>query len=140
MWAKLVAMFRPLSLGQTRIFGVLNSLDMTAKCMKLLVTVPPGVACLYSDEPPSLAGTLIGYLSPLSFAQMRNARAVCLKLFVQEIFRARSFALAKAGRSKPAKMAMMAITTNNSMSVNALIVYLTKPRFISPHSLLKYHR
>src|SRR6266566_638243 len=35
-----------------------------------------------------------------------------------------SFALANAGRSKPAKMAMMAITTNNSMSVNALIAYL----------------
>jgi hypothetical protein len=62
-----------------------------------LAVVPPGVACLYSDEPPSLAGTLIGYLSPLSFAQMRNARALCLKLFVQESFLARSFALANAG-------------------------------------------
>ncbi len=68
-----------------------------------------------------------------SFAQIRNARAVCLKLFVHEIFRALSFALANAGRSKPAKMAMMAITTNNSMSVNALIVYLVKPRFIIPY-------
>src|SRR6266511_695897 len=130
MCAKLVGVFRPLSLGQIRILGVLNSFDMTAKCMKLLVTVLPGVVCLNSNEPPSLAGTLIGYLSPLSFAQMRNARPTCLKLFVQEIFRALSFALANAGRSKLAKIAMMAITTNSSMSVNALIGYLLNPRFI----------
>src|SRR5438552_10703050 len=42
-------------------------------------------------------------------------------LLIQEIWRALSLALARAGRSKPARMAMMAITTSNSIRVNAVV-------------------
>ena len=42
-----------------------------------------------------------------------------LTLLVLGIVAAFAFALAKAGKSMPAKMAMIAITTNNSIKVNA---------------------
>src|ERR1041385_2304405 len=41
----------------------------------------------------------------------------CLKLFTQEVCLALHFALAKAGRSIAARIAMIAITTNNSINV-----------------------
>ena len=44
----------------------------------------------------------------------------CFKLLVQLMRCARAFARAKAGNNKLARMAMMAITTNNSMSVKAV--------------------
>ena len=40
------------------------------------------------------------------------------KLLQQVVFMALSLAAARAGKSMAAKMAMMAITTNNSMRVN----------------------
>ena len=61
---------------------------------------------------------------------MRNDKPTCFKLLVQAIFCALALALARAGRSKPANMAMMAITTNSSMSVKAPILCLLKTRFI----------
>src|SRR5438105_7169048 len=50
---------------------------------------------------------------------MCQATIICLPLFRQEIPWAFVFALLKAGRSIAAKMAMMAMTTNNSIRVNA---------------------
>src|SRR5262245_53970256 len=44
---------------------------------------------------------------------------ICFRLLTQLMRRPFSLALARAGRSKPARMAIMAITTNNSISVNA---------------------
>src|ERR1051326_9540357 len=43
----------------------------------------------------------------------------CLRLLMQWMPQARHLALARAGSSKEARMAMMAMTTSNSMSVNA---------------------
>jgi len=43
--------------------------------------------------------------------------AICLQLFKQLVCRAFSRALAKTGKRIAAKMAMMAMTTNSSMSV-----------------------
>src|SRR5215204_1537873 len=50
-----------------------------------------------------------------------HARANCFWLLRQEIWVAFCLARERAGRSIAAKIAMMAITTNNSMSVNAKI-------------------
>jgi hypothetical protein len=44
---------------------------------------------------------------------------ICLRLFTHLARRPCSFALAKAGKSMEARIAMIAITTSNSMSVNA---------------------
>ena len=46
-------------------------------------------------------------------------RPSCLRLLRQPIFFALSLALAKAGKSSAARMAMMAITTSSSIRVNA---------------------
>src|SRR6266699_1570998 len=51
---------------------------------------------------------------------MCRANASCFWLFTHNVRLAFSLALAKEGSSRLAKMAMMAITTNNSISVNAL--------------------
>src|SRR3990172_401255 len=48
-----------------------------------------------------------------------RATVHCRRLFKQLIRRERSFALLSAGRSRPARMAMMAMTTNNSINVKA---------------------
>ena len=50
---------------------------------------------------------------------MAVARPICRWLLMQLMPRALALALAKAGKSIPAKIAMMAITTSNSISVNA---------------------
>src|SRR5688500_2909305 len=50
---------------------------------------------------------------------MPTPRPSCRRLFVQEVRLALFFALARAGRSMPARIAMMAMTTSNSMSVKA---------------------
>src|SRR5262245_43956010 len=46
-------------------------------------------------------------------------KAICLQLFRHEMRFPFSFARAKAGKSIPARIAMMAITTSNSINVNA---------------------
>src|SRR6516225_6200260 len=45
---------------------------------------------------------------------------ICLRLFEQDIRLAASRTLCTAGRSSPTKTAIIAITTSNSISVNAL--------------------
>ena len=49
------------------------------------------------------------------------ARLIWWRLLVQRMRRAVSFACDSEGRSMLAKMAMIAITTNNSMRVNAVV-------------------
>jgi hypothetical protein len=55
------------------------------------------------------------------------AKPICRKLLVQVAALARSLALLRAGKSIPARIAMMAITTNNSIKVNLLffIIFLS---------------
>src|ERR1035441_3255099 len=55
-------------------------------------------------------------------AQVRNDKPTCLRLLVQLTRCALALARASAGSSKAAKMAIMAITTNNSMRVKAPII------------------
>ena len=50
---------------------------------------------------------------------MITANPSCLRLFVQAMRFAVSFAFASAGNSIPARMAMMAMTTSSSINVNA---------------------
>src|ERR1700757_3743120 len=91
--AKLSAAFR-LSAGQTRTFGVLNSLDMARKCRKTSPVVT------YSIEPPLLVETVIGNASPWSVAKMRKDSPICLRLQLQPIFRDLALALANAGTAR----------------------------------------
>ena len=56
----------------------------------------------------------------LSPAYMAQPRPNCFSLFVQEMALAFSRALLNAGRSIAAKIAMIAITTSNSIRVNDL--------------------
>src|SRR3954465_5570003 len=60
-----------------------------------------------------------GRASRLSSAYMCRLRPSCFSLFMQVTRIALSFAFASAGNSIAARMAMMAITTNNSISVKA---------------------
>jgi len=48
-----------------------------------------------------------------------TAQAICLQLFMQEMRLVRSLARDSAGKSMAARMAIMAITTNSSISVKA---------------------
>jgi hypothetical protein len=58
-------------------------------------------------------------VSLLSVAYMVNAKANCFWLLRQEVSVARSLALLSAGRSRPARIAMMAMTTSSSIRVKA---------------------
>ena len=55
-----------------------------------------------------------------------TATPICLQLLRQADWPALAFALANAGSSSPARIAMMAITTSNSISVNPLAKRLAK--------------
>src|SRR5436309_3183086 len=50
-------------------------------------------------------------------AYMLIANPHCLPLLVQSVLSALAFALARAGSNRPARMAMIAITTSSSMRV-----------------------
>ena len=50
---------------------------------------------------------------------MRQAKPSCRELLMQEMPDAFCFALLSAGNSMAARMAMMAMTTSNSINVNA---------------------
>src|SRR5437763_6663519 len=52
-------------------------------------------------------------------AYMVRASPHCLQLLAQSTLSALALAFARAGNNKAARMAMMAMTTNSSMSVNA---------------------
>ena len=56
--------------------------------------------------------------SLLSSAYICQASVACLRLFRQTMARAFCFARARAGNNKPARIAMMAMTTSSSMRVN----------------------
>src|SRR5581483_4279523 len=60
-----------------------------------------------------------GYQSALSSAYIFIPMPTCRRLELHEIVQARCFALLNAGNNMAARIAMMAITTSNSMSVNA---------------------
>src|SRR5271154_3779289 len=51
-------------------------------------------------------------------SKFMDAKTICFKLFSQEARAAASRTFCTAGTSKPIRMAMIAITTNNSISVN----------------------
>src|SRR5437899_11834688 len=65
----------------------------------------------------------MGFWSLLSSAHVRIAKPTCFRLFVQLMRCARALARASAGNNMAARMAMIAITTNNSISVKALICF-----------------
>jgi hypothetical protein len=56
-------------------------------------------------------------VSLLSVAYCNEAKPICFKLLIHCVALAELFALLKAGRSIEARIAMMAITTSNSISV-----------------------
>src|SRR5687767_4831217 len=58
-----------------------------------------------------------GKKSSLSSAYIRLARDHCLSLLRQAIWSPLAFVLPRAGRSRPASSAMMAIVTSNSIRV-----------------------
>src|SRR6267143_5775626 len=113
MNTQLVAAFFFKSTGQTRIRCAPISLEHNLKL---------SVQSADPRLPPLVEGMFQGYLSPLSFAQIRNATLVCLKLFKQAMRLALALARASAGSRRPAKIAIMAITTSNSMRVNAEVL------------------
>src|SRR4030095_5047456 len=63
--------------------------------------------------------TFHGNFPSLLSAQSRMANPVCLRLFAQVIRCALLFARLRAGNNIPARIAMIAMTTSNSMSVKA---------------------
>src|SRR2546426_5918167 len=116
MNTQLVATFLVTSVGQRSMRGVPNSLEHILK-----LSVQSGDPRL----PPLVYAIFHGYFSPLSFAQRRKPKLICLKSLTQVICFALALERANAGRRRPAKMAMMAITTSNSISVNATMFSLS---------------
>src|SRR6476646_4148958 len=84
----------------------------------------------YSAEPPSLVEMLNGKRSPLSVEKIRKDKPTFLRLFTHLMRCALALALARAGSNIPARIAIIAITTNSSMSVKAPFLYLRKTLFI----------
>src|SRR5713226_1048261 len=112
-----------LSLLHYKMSGVLNSFAHAQKSYN-----QKGLPWL----PALVTETDQGNLSPLSLAQMRRPKPTCFSLLIQSRRLAFALALASAGRSNPARMAMIAMTTNNSMSVNArgnCFVFIKKNNF-----------
>src|SRR5438067_306097 len=79
-------------------------------------------------ERPGTPGRQTSSSSLLSSDCSRQANINCRLLFRQEIPWAFVLALAKAGSNRPARMAIMAITTNNSISVNPILEKLRLER------------
>src|ERR1041385_4670577 len=67
----------------------------------------------------------------LSTAYRCQQTSSCLRLLRQARVRALSLALARTGKSKAARMAMIAMTTNNSIKVNALEPFTIAEALIS---------
>src|SRR5258708_14656355 len=107
------------------IYGVLNSLDMHMKKSNTPLAVLLDAITLEpiaSEKPPLAEGTRIGKASPLSRAQVLKDNPTCFRLLVQLMRCARALARASAGSNMAAKMAIMAITTSNSINVKAPIL------------------
>ena len=64
---------------------------------------------------------VLGNISLLSPAYMWTPRLICFKLFKQVVRFAFAFALDRTGINKAARMAMMAMTTSNSIRVNPFV-------------------
>src|SRR5690349_15901255 len=96
---KVVALRFSESCGQTRILGVLSSLDITRKCTKA------GPLFTSSNVPPFVIATCIGYLYWLSKAQVRKDKPSCLRLLTQVKPPERERARAKAGSMSKARTA-----------------------------------
>src|SRR5881628_3625535 len=71
--------FGSFSSGQRRIFGVLNSFDITWNAVKAVPVATISIA------PPFVTETCMGNLSLLSNDQQRKDRATCLRLFMHRI-------------------------------------------------------
>src|SRR5437764_14954225 len=74
---------------------------------------------MLSEAPPAAPATFIGKASPLSSAQVLKDKPTCFRLFTQLMRCARALARASAGSNMAAKMAIIAMTTNNSIKVKA---------------------
>jgi len=86
--------------------------------MNIAALLPRYGAILLAQGPPSMPG----YWLLLSWAYIWMARANWRTLLLQVAWRAFSRALAKTGKRIEARIAIIAMTTSNSISV--------KPRFI----------
>src|SRR5277367_6791953 len=96
------------SLGQNRILGVFKVLDMQPKTRQVL---PPALAwptLTHSAKPPAAEPTPMGLLPLLSSAHWRKDSPTCFRLLTQLMRCARALALARAGRSMAARIAMIA--------------------------------
>ena len=111
--------------GQRSNFGVTSSFESTRKCIQVSGVPTPAV-------PPSWVNTCHGKRPSLSSAHIRKLRPTCLRLLIQEIRWPLALALARAGRSIPARMPMMAITTSSSIKVKAAKAGLRSVCFIIP--------
>jgi hypothetical protein len=70
---------------------------------------------------------------PITSIHMTRNSQPGAELLIQEVRLAFSLALERAGKSMPAKIAMMAITTNNSIRVNAFcLVFIYNNRDVNP--------
>src|SRR5438093_13327924 len=72
-----------------------------------------------SSQVLSIQESALGTLSELSSEYIKYANMSWRVLFIHEMPVALAFALPRAGRSRLAKIAIMAMTTRSSMSVNA---------------------
>src|SRR5713101_6852295 len=91
----------------------------------LPTTQEPGKALdIVGPAEPSMLG---GRASPFSRTYMCHPNCNCLRLFMQAMDCALALALANAGDSMPARIAMMAMTTSSSMSVNPLTRVYVNP-------------
>src|SRR5439155_17418244 len=105
------------SSGQIKSFGVLNSFDIT---WNTLNTVPVATV---SIAPPFVIEICIGNLSPLSKAQVRKARPICLRLVTQLILGLLRPDLVSAVRTSAAKIRVIEITRRSSTNVKARAKY-----------------
>src|SRR5437016_6325265 len=84
------------------------------------ILVSPGAALTSPRIQALVSAKWLGTRPSLKSPLYRiHAKMSCFVLLKQEMLSALDFALASAGRSNPARMAMMAMTTSSSMSVKA---------------------
>src|SRR4051812_20106452 len=118
MFIQSVPTFFLTSVGQRRIAGALSSFDARRK-----LSVQSFQSAGSVPVPPSATESCHGYLSLWSPDHILSARYICFRLFTQAILLAFAFAEASAGNRSPARIAMIAITTNNSISVNPSLLF-----------------
>src|SRR6266850_4434131 len=112
--AKFVAATRPTSFGQSRIFVETNSFDTMENCRFTLA-----LSVAFGLPPPRYCSTFHGNFPSLLSAHSRMANPICLWLLAHVIRSALAFDRLRAGNNIPARIAMMAMTTSNSINVNA---------------------